>query len=106
MTLELTLAPSGAAVATPRHPLAPHSAFLSGALSNSPSGFTRTLVGHLSRGRRRYKAPVPLAKSKIHLVIKETGQSDQENLKDTGFEEANLILKQTQIKTQSEQNFQ
>lgn len=24
MTLELTLAPSGAAVATPRHPLAPH----------------------------------------------------------------------------------
>ena len=99
MTLELTLAPSGAAVATPRHPLAPH--FFSGALSNSASGFTRTLAvdGHLSQGRCRYKAPASKFEGGTHLVIKETGQSDQENLKDTGFEEADLVLKQMKVKT-------
>ena len=92
MTLELTLAPSGAAVATPRHPLAPH--FFSGALSNSASRFTRTLAvdGHLSQGRCRYKAPAPKFEGGTHLVIKETGQSDQEYLKDTGFEECDLVI--------------
>ena len=72
MTLELTLAPSGAAVATPRHPLAPHSDFLSGALSNSASGFTRTLAldGHLSQGRCRYKAPAPKREGKLTWLSK------------------------------------
>ena len=76
-------------------------AFLSGALSNSASPFTRTLAldRHLSQGRCRKRHLSQSLKGQTHLVIKETGQSDQENLKDTGFKEANLVLKEMQIKT-------
>ena len=99
MTLELTLAPSGAAVATPRHPLAPH--FYPAPFQILP----HRLQGHAhSTGIcRRADADIrhlpQSLKGETHLVIKETGQSDQENLKDTGFEEADLVLKQMNVKT-------